>query len=741
MAYLARSASEKQPPQTYRDHVQHVLEHGKGYLSNALHYARGLDNPTLLRILELAAEYHDLGKLDDANQDTLSGKIKRAHLPLPHADAGTTHLTTLGDAVWFSALLVYAHHQGLPDLSDILDQGQPLRNQKPYKDGTVAGWVDMTLADLLSRHREAMGTAADEIDYPPMVQTLIAADLRIIFACLTHADHGDAARAKGEDPPVESPPELRPAERLEALRRYVSALPKDDGERTRLRTRFFESCADGAPDAPGDSIVACDAPVGTGKTTAVMAHLLRVATQQELRRVFVILPFTNIITQSVKTYRKALTLDGENANDVVAEIHHRADFDDIHSRKLTALWDAPIVVTTAVAFFETLASARPSTLRRLQNVPGSAIFLDEAHAMLPVKLLPLAWQWMRHMSETWSCYWVLASGSLCRFWELKEFQDDNGVRRLGNVLSVPHQEALTSFEEQRVTHRFIDSPMMLEEFIAWTATLEGPVIIVLNTVHTAAAAAKKAESVFGAGNVLHLSTSLSPKDREITLDLVKARLRYKGHSHWCLVATSCVEAGVDLSFRTGVRECASLLSLLQLSGRVNRNSEYDDADVWTISLIADKMFVNKHPAFDCSSRILKELFESGKQISPVLSTNAMSRELREAGTELKCLLKKENVCAFKTVESTFKVIPDDTLLAIVEKALIERIQNYEDVSWRDIQDNSVRIRKSIIERMALSESRRYPGLYLWTAPYTPFLGYMDGVLQLVDFDVAGGAIL
>lgn len=747
MPYLARSASNDHAPQLYREHVLNVLDRGRCFLRQALHYARGLNNPLFIRIFELAAEYHDLGKLDNANQDTLAGNRKSAHLPLDHTDAGTAHLRMLGerrlsDTAWLAAFLVYAHHRGLPDLSDVESQDQPLRNLSPYKRGTVAEWVDKTLPDLLSRHREALSATAGEVDSPPMTHALTAADSRILFACLTHADHGDAAHATGEEqPPSSPPPELRPVERLEALTRYVNTLPKDGGDRTRLRANFFASCAGGASDASGDSIVICDAPVGTGKTTAVMAHLLRVAARQGLRRVFIILPFTNIITQSVSVYRKALTLDGENANDVVAEIHHRADFNDIRSRKLTALWDAPIVVTTAVAFFETLASARPSTLRRLQNLPGSAVFLDEAHAMLPVKLLPLAWRWMRYMAEVWSCYWALASGSLSRFWELEEFQNDREIQPLANMLPVPQQEELIDFEKQRVTHRFSGSPMTLDEFVAWTATLEGPVIVVLNTVHTAAAAARKAESVFGTGNVLHLSTSLAPKDREITLNLVKARLRYKGHSRWCLFATSCVEAGVDLSFRTGVRECASLLSLLQLSGRVNRNAEYDDADVWTISLNTDNKFVNKHPAFDCSSRILKEFFESGKPISPVLCTDAMRRELRETSAELKYLLNKEGACAFETIECKFKVIPDDTLLAIVDKSLIKRIQKGKDTSWRDIQDNSVHIRKNIIARMAIPESRYYPGLFLWNAPYTAFLGYMEGVLQLVDFDSAGGAIL
>lgn len=61
------------------------------------------------------------------------------------------------------------------------------------------------------------------------------------------------------------------------------------------------------------------------------------------------------------------------------------------------------MVTTAAAFFETLASNRPVALRRLHELPGSAVFVDEVHSALPLKLLPLAWRWMVRLAEEWGC--------------------------------------------------------------------------------------------------------------------------------------------------------------------------------------------------------------------------------------------------------------------------------------------------------------------------------------------------
>jgi CRISPR-associated endonuclease/helicase Cas3 len=728
MEYYARSASDTAPSQTYLKHVLHVLVRGRCYLRKVMRYAKSWDVKTVQRIYELAAEYHDLGKLDDENQKVLASDKRKLRLPISHADAGVAHL--LAQDAPTSALLVFAHHTGLPDYNEKVING--IRNNK------VQQHVDSFLPEYLARHEKSV--RPNILVRRPLKDTpdLKPPDVRVIFSCLTHADHGDAARASNKEPQLVTPPKLRATERLLALKNYVRGLKSgnDDTARNRLRDGFFFACAESRHDSP---ITICDAPVGTGKTTSVMAGLLSTATCHKLRRIFVILPFTNIITQSVRVYRKALVLPGEHGEDVVAEIHHRADFADRASRKLTALWDAPIVVTTAVAFFETLASSTPATLRRLQNLPGSAVFLDEAHAMLPARLLKLAWRWIRHAAEYWSCHWVLASGSLCHFWEMEEFGE---TISLPNIIPDSDSKKLTRFEVGRIRHCIYSSAMTLDTLAEWLVTLEGPVIVVLNTVHTAAAAAQAAKTVFGEGNVLHLSTSLTPRDRETTLASVELRLKNDcKDTKWCLIATSCVEAGVDLSFRTGVRECASLLSLLQLAGRVNRNSEYKEADVWTVILNANDTGVTKNPDFDTSSRILHDFFEKGMPISPALCTEALQREVRESAGISDTLVNQEVIYNFETVEENFKVIDDQAQMAVVDKQLIENIKNYEVVTWREIQNGSVRVRDRILRQLSIQESRRYPGVFLWTAEYSPFLGYMQAVLRLEKIDKDGFAII
>ena len=108
-------------------------------------------------------------------------------------------------------------------------------------------------------------------------------------------------------------------------------------------------------------------------------------------------------------------------------------------------------MVTAVQFFETLASKSPGSLRKLHHLPGSAIFIDEAHAALPVPLWPQAWKWLKILNEQWGCYTVLGSGSLNRFWELKDFAGP--PEELPELLEQEIFKELQDQEEKRVSYK------------------------------------------------------------------------------------------------------------------------------------------------------------------------------------------------------------------------------------------------------------------------------------------------
>lgn len=713
---LAHSARKNYPPQTYEAHVRGVCERAGKYAAEAECYSVKA-NGILSTIVRDSALLHDLGKLEERNQSVLCEQSRRRrHLPVDHTDAGSAALQKMGSGC--AAMLVYSHHQGLPDLSTEF----AARGCSIFRNGNaeVRAETDAALPALLRQHEALFPRKPNK-----EVQAYdgdSAVFLRMALSCLADADHGDTAAAFGQT--EKAMPELRPQERLAALDHYVSKFGETD-ERSSLRRELYQSCRSVEAHS-GFSV--CGSPVGSGKTTAVMAHLLEQACKRNARRIFVVLPYTSIIRQSVDIYRKALVLPGETPEDVVAELHSRADFEDIETRYLTALWRAPIVVTTAVAFFETLSSHNPAALRRLHELPGSLIFVDEAHSALPLRLLPLAWHWMNVLSDEWSCYWVLASGSLVRYWELQPLSGLSMPRpEIAELVRPDLQRELSRYESNRITFRWREKPIGRKELAEWVQEALGPRLLILNTVQSAAVIAADMAAEFGQTHVEHLSTALTPEDRGNTIDRIRRRLADPDDADWTLVATSCVEAGVDFSFRTGFREISSLLSLLQAAGRVNRHGRNTEAVMWSFSLQDDSM-LPKNPALDVSAAVLRSYFQKRLPITPELSTRSMQDELVRDDSCMSAICdfaELEAAQQFRTLAQKFRVIDQKTVLAVPDDSMASAIAEGR-ASWQELQRHAVSVRKEKIVLWHLREIA--DGIYQWTLGYDSFLGYMHGVL-------------
>lgn len=713
---LAHSARKNYPPQTYEAHVRGVCERAGKYAAEAECYSVKA-NGILSAIVRDSALLHDLGKLEERNQSVLREQSRRRrHLPVDHTDAGSAALQKMGSGC--AAMLVYSHHQGLPDLSTEF----AARGCSIFRNGNAAvrAETDAALPALLRQHEALFPRKPNKevqaYDGDPAVF------LRMALSCLADADHGDTAAAFGQT--EKAMPELRPQERLAALDHYVSKFGETD-ERSSLRRELYQSCRS-AEAHSGFSV--CGSPVGSGKTTAVMAHLLEQACKRNARRIFVVLPYTSIIRQSVDIYRKALVLPGETPEDVVAELHSRADFENIETRYLTALWRAPIVVTTAVAFFETLSSHNPAALRRLHELPGSLIFVDEAHSALPIRLLPLAWHWMNVLADEWSCYWVLASGSLVRYWELQPLSGLSMPQpEIAELVRPDLQRELSRYESSRITFRWREKPIGRKELPKWVQEAPGPRLLILNTVQSAAVIAADMAAEFGQTHVEHLSTALTPEDRGNTIDRIRRRLADPDDADWTLVATSCVEAGVDFSFRTGFREISSLLSLLQAAGRVNRHGRNTEAVMWSFSLQDDSM-LPKNPALDVSAAVLRSYFQKRLPITPELSTRSMQDELVRDDSCMSAICdfaELEAAQQFRTLAQKFRIIDQKTVLAVPDDSMASAIAEGR-ASWQELQRHAVSVRKEKIVLWHLREIA--DGIYQWTLGYDSFLGYMHGVL-------------
>jgi CRISPR-associated endonuclease/helicase Cas3 len=724
MPLLAHSARPTKgiPEQLYCEHVRAVARRAH---ASALAVARFRDDAGFPAFIRLAACWHDLGKVDPENQSVLrSGK--RDALPVEHEYAGVCYLRERQRGL--AATLVYSHHRGLPNFLEHLSEDVPFED---FKDIALKR-VEKLLKQLVAEHLAAVPELEEPIPAQRgwRVEAKQRSGLawRFALSCLIDGDHFDTAQHYGKEWEIE-PLKGRWNERVQALDRYVRELSRNSKatrERNRLREAVYEGCCN--LDA-SQKRYACDSGVGTGKTTAVMAHLLRVARDRNLRHIFVVLPYTNIINQSVETYRKALVLAGEDAERVVAAHHHQVDFESAELRQLATLWDCPITVTTAVQFFQTMAASRPGPLRKFHELAGSAVFIDEAHAALPAWLWPQTWLWIDELTREWECHFVFASGSLVRFWEHQDFVQPPAI--VPEILTDSVRHGTESGERTRVRYQRENCRLGFDELIGrvFGKRNAGPHLIVVNTVQTAA---ELARAMRNAGHdVLHLSTALAPQDREPIVERIKARVTDETDTNWALVATSCVEAGLDFDFRTAFRELSSVTSVIQIGGRVNRHAKGESATVWVFSL--DDARASQNPALKISMAVLERLFASGdmeRLSASEVCTKALRMELNEASqTKLGVIRDLEHKKNFPDVAHEYRVIEDETVIVLVDPTR-SAFESGNKVTAAEIVRGSVRVRKSLEKKYALRPLDGKDELFAWTLDYDPdFLGYMDGVLR------------
>ncbi|WP_420267179.1 CRISPR-associated helicase/endonuclease Cas3 [Candidatus Magnetominusculus dajiuhuensis] len=718
MEPLARSARKDIPVQTYAEHVGNVSARAKRNAAEAAKYFED-GSQAFVDTVSAAALFHDLGKLDEENQKVLRSSSKKK-LPINHVDAGVAYLKQQSQL--FAAILAYGHHIGLCSLSKENSKDAPF-----CRDPDIWQQTDDLLNYYKTVHESVLGSS-DVVSVRDKTKWS-GLPYRLGLSCLVDGDYGDAAEHTGDEVSFDDK-ELRWEERLTALDKYVEAKFNKDpnSQRNLQRKEIYKSCREADTNEP---IEACDSPVGTGKTTSVMAHLLQVAIAKKLRHIIVVLPYTNIIKQSVETYRKALVLDGEKPDEIVAEHHHQADFKSVELRQMSSLWKAPIIVTTAVQFFETLGSNIPVKLRKLHELPGSAVFIDEAHAAIPSFLWPQTWVWLRGLTK-WGCHFVLASGSLPRFWEMEKFVSP--TESIPDLVPDELRQRSAENEFLRISYQTCESAFDRRGLIDFILSKRGPRLVVMNTVQSAAVIADK--MIKENQEVLHLSTALTPIDRERIVNKVIRKLKARStDTNWTLVATSCIEAGMDFSFSTALRESCTTASLIQIGGRINR--EHDDmiGEVWDFRV--NDPLLNKHPIFDTSRAVLNNLFK--EQLIQQLSatdavTEAMRREImsgyKKDAEEIKI---KERSGDFPEVSKLYRVINANTRIVVIDNKIIEALENHEKVSTIDLLRNSVQIWLQKINALSLENIRGYDELFKWTGwSYDPdCLGYMKGVLPLV----------
>ena len=493
----------------------------------------------------LVGQAHDIGKCSQPFQKRLNGGPK-----VDHATAGAIECARI-DAL-MSACCVVGHHGGLPDFGNLMTD-QP-------GDSTFVGRLKRGIGGGIPPYR--WNGRLPQVPPEPDFQDddyLRALWTRMLYSCLVDADYLDTEEfmsggsvRRGE---YDSLPTL-----LDRLEQHIAGYFPPKNELNRSRCQILKNCMDAGSGPKG--IYTLTVPTGGGKTIASLAFALRHAVKNNMRRIIYVIPYTSIIDQNAAVFRQIL-----GAQNVI-EHHSGAAFDSDEetngTKSLLRLaaenWDAPVIVTTAVQFFESLYSNRPSKCRKLHNIANSVIIFDEAQ-MLPTAHLQPCVGVISNLVAHFEATAVLCTATQPVLNDLiQSFAPEISVKEICPNISALYEQF------RRVSFRTAGTQSNAALAEALSAHSQ-----VLCIVNTRKAAQEIYQKLTGDGN-FHLSTLMYPAHRQAVLQTVRKRL--KDGLPCRVVSTSLIEAGVDVDFPTVYREMAGLDSILQAAGRCNRNGKH-----------------------------------------------------------------------------------------------------------------------------------------------------------------------
>ncbi|GEO81854.1 CRISPR-associated endonuclease Cas3'' [Pararhodospirillum oryzae] len=551
------------------------------HLSKAARLAAGFAEPFGgQRAAALGALLHDLGKYDPR----FGARLRGSTVSFDHARAGAALVRALvpgsplsGWDPMIAALLAYViagHHGGLPDINALSER---------LKDWSAEALDPVWQAEITpetSSLAPSLPLRSDKGHLPFQLGFLG----RMLFSCVVDADYRDTeafyakaagtpiAREDGALAPVLDALIARFDAHLKKLQDAAAPGPVNEARAAILTHARAQAALD-----PG--LFTLSVPTGGGKTLASLGFALDHARRHGHRRVIYALPFTSIIDQTAAIFREVLgadkVLEHHSALDTEAFARHEQR-DKL--RLAMEDWAYPVIVTTTVQLFESLFANRPSRCRKLHNLAHSVIVIDEAQT-LPLDLLRPCVAAMDELAHSYKVSVVLCTATQPAL--------DRASFRAGGIWALdlegrelaPDPAALA--RKLGRVHLEQGGPLNDDALVRALETAPQALVIVNSRQH--ALSLTRAARGAGLEGVVHLSTRQCAADRRAVLATVREALK---EGRPCrLIATSLVEAGVDLDFPRVWRALAGLDQLAQAAGRCNREGKrpVDDSVVTVFS--------------------------------------------------------------------------------------------------------------------------------------------------------------
>ncbi|MGC8569527.1 MAG: CRISPR-associated helicase Cas3', partial [Nitrososphaeria archaeon] len=546
------------PDKLLRDHLREVAESAKALVSEA-------GREDLARFAEIAGATHDIGKYTDMFQEHLRNGRRNCsdHALISSLVAFHEALRRTGNELYSFLVMtsVYSHHGHLKGITELYERMQDLDDPEVMEPCLYRQYRDIEKKWDPVIRKELLWFNLQEL--PPLDE--LVKEARKVLLNLKGAEHGwkafldgllmfsaliDADKHSASGVEAESPQPQDPA----LVEKYVQRLRTRTSEINMMREQLFSWAKSLNTDK---SVLMLSAPTGSGKTLSATLIGLR----RGKRRLIYSLPYISIIEQTSSILSEIFGADSVlsyNHMTYVKEATEESEESDLERKMLLIeSWQSPIVVTTFESFISSFLSSSNSNLKRLHNIAGSFVILDEVQS-LPLELVALVYEAIEEVSRHLKVDFLIMSATI------------------PFAMTDVERPIKTSPNRYTIHVGDLDDFLTPAELVQNVDLSGGSVLIELNTISAAEEAYKELRRM--GHEPEYLSTRVIPKERRSRIQRLRERLSRK--ESVSLVSTQIVEAGVDLDFARGYRDLGPLDSIVQAAGRVNRNAERDSGDLY-----------------------------------------------------------------------------------------------------------------------------------------------------------------
>ena len=628
--------------------VQSLQDHSFNVATKAREDANVIDQGDILFLLGL---YHDLGKANQEFQDKL---LLHPNKHVDHSSAGARYLlqkiqiclkslnVEKKDREFFQEICAYviSSHHGMYDIllqdetinasqytynrlryrimegtepshyqEDIVPFAQKLESRLPY-------YGYSSLDDLIKKSFENYQKAWSNLKWSDESEKDFYSScfIRLYLSLLKNADILDTINAYGV---IVQP--LKSEEREELNQSYLNAIEekyrgfgKPTTRLNEIRLQISERVKErGENDSAG--IYRLDLPTGAGKTNLSMRYAFHQLVKQKKSRFFYITPFLSVLEQNASEIKK-ITGDAGVLEHHSNVIHQNDDNDDKNTLMLDYLidsWDSQIILTSMVQFFQTLFKTKSSNIRRFSNLANSVLILDEVQS-LPIEVTTLFNLTMNFLNKVMNTSIILCTATQPAYdsTAITHRLDYGGKNNeCPDIVELSHDEMevfarteLRKFKEENQNTR-------LSELVDFVLENSESILAIFNTKKTVDKFYMMLEGLTDRP-LYQLSTNMCAQHRFDMISEIKQHLK-NGVPIIC-ISTQLIEAGVDVDFNQVIRSYAGIDSIVQASGRCNREGKRQKGQVTLVNLMNEEEDISR----------LKEVKNKKKATEDILDKNS-----------------------------------------------------------------------------------------------------------------------